>query len=98
MPPEPRPVVLLARHGETEWNRIDRIQGHEDVPLSPRGIEQAHALARRLASRGLARVVASDLVRARSTAEIVATAAGAPLTFDGRLREQNMGTWQGDCF
>jgi probable phosphoglycerate mutase len=93
-----RPLLLVTRHGETEWNVIDRIQGHEDVPLSPRGVEQARALGERLAREGVARIVSSDLLRARVTAEAVASASGAALSFDGRLREQNMGSWQGASF
>jgi probable phosphoglycerate mutase len=99
MPREaPRPRVLLVRHGETAWNAVERIQGHEDVPLSARGREQAAALAARLAREGVARVVSSDLARARETAEVVAAAARAPLVLDPRLREQRMGAWQGITF
>src|SRR5262245_16808019 len=97
MPPD-RPLVLVARHGETEWNRERRIQGHEDVALSETGRAQARALAERLKRAPCARVVSSDLVRAKETAEAVAAALGLRVETDPRLREQHLGEWQGLTF
>lgn len=88
--------VLLARHGETDWNLAGRWQGHTDVPLNATGRAQAAALAERLRGEGIAAVVASDLSRARHTAEIVAAALGVPLAFvDPDLREQRFGRFEG---
>jgi 2,3-bisphosphoglycerate-dependent phosphoglycerate mutase len=97
MPPD-RPVVLLARHGETEWNRDARIQGSRDVPLSGVGHAQAAALAERLRRSPCARIVSSDLLRARATADAVAAALGLPVVLDAHLREQNLGAWEGGTF
>jgi broad specificity phosphatase PhoE len=89
-------LVFLARHGETEWNRAGRWQGKTDVPLSDVGRAQAHALKERLRDRGIARVYASDLGRARETAEIVAEALGLlPVILDERLRERGFGCFEG---
>ena len=97
--PTERPVVLLVRHGETVWNRLLRMQGHRDVPLSPQGLEETQALATRLAARERpVRIVSSDLVRARATAEAVGAALGLPVDLDPRLREQSLGTWEGLTF
>ena len=97
--PTERPVVLLVRHGETVWNRLLRMQGHRDVPLSPQGLEETRALAVRLAARERpVRIVSSDLVRARATAEAVGAALGLPVDLDPRLREQSLGTWEGLTF
>ncbi len=88
-------VILLARHGETEWNREGRIQGHLDPPLNDRGREQARELAARLEREGIDTLYASDLRRALETAEIVSTALGMPLRIEERLKEIDVGSWQG---
>lgn len=89
-------TILLARHGETEWNRVGRWQGATDVPLSSIGRAQARELGERLRGRGIARLHASDLSRARETAEIVAGILGlAPPVVDARLRERGYGCFEG---
>jgi len=87
--------LLLARHGETDWNRNGRVQGHTDIPLNATGIAQAQALAERLAGEPLVAVFASDLERARVTAAAVAARHGLPVSIDPDLREKNFGTWEG---
>jgi uncharacterized phosphatase len=87
--------LLLVRHGETDWNREHRIQGHTDTPLNATGFEQAHALAQSLASTALVAVYASDLARARETAAIVARSHGLGVELDRDLREKNFGSWEG---
>ena len=71
-----RRLVFLTRHGETDWNIEGRWQGHTDVPLNDNGRTQAVAVAEALQSAGLCGVVASDLSRARETAQIVGAALG----------------------
>src|SRR5262245_65615545 len=87
--------LLLTRHGETDWNREHRVQGHTDVPLNENGREQARALAERLVDVPLAAIYASDLARARETAEIVARRLGLGVVLDPGLREKNFGSWEG---
>lgn len=86
---------MLVRHGETDWNRDGRIQGQTDVPLNDRGREQARQLAEELEGSEFDAVYASDLVRARETAEIVAAWTGLPVVVDADLRELNFGAWEG---
>ena len=91
-----RRTIYLARHGETDWNRIGRWQGATDIPLSNAGRAQARALAVNLAERGIGRVHASSLSRALETAQIVAEHLGLPApAVDGRLRERGYGVFEG---
>jgi broad specificity phosphatase PhoE len=87
--------LLLVRHGETDWNRERRFQGHADPPLNERGREQAHALAADLAGERIQLVYTSDLRRARETAEIVAARLEADVVALRELREIDVGEWQG---
>ncbi|GAA0904172.1 2,3-diphosphoglycerate-dependent phosphoglycerate mutase GpmB [Rothia nasimurium] len=87
--------VILARHGETEWNVAGRAQGREDSPLTAAGLEQAEALGRRLASLGVGHIISSPLLRARRTAEIAALAIGGTVSLDERLVERSFGELEG---
>jgi len=87
--------ILLARHGETEWNAIRRVQGWTDIPLSPQGIRQAEALASRLSHCPLAAVYSSDLERASQTARPAAARQGLPVQSLPGLREKRFGDWEG---
>ena len=88
-------TILLARHGETDWNRDGRYQGHADPPLNDTGREQARELGETLRGRPIAAVYSSDLRRASETAEIAARPLGLPVLLDSRLREIDVGSWQG---
>jgi broad specificity phosphatase PhoE len=88
-------TILLARHGETDWNRERRWQGHADPPLNERGREQARELALALADVPLDAVYSSDLSRAHETAEIVAVGHGVGVVVDRALREIDLGEWTG---
>jgi probable phosphoglycerate mutase len=88
--------LLLARHGQTAWNREGRVQGHSDPPLDAIGERQAAALARQAAELWEpALVVSSDLRRAHQTAVVVADAARCPLQLRPDLREVDVGRWEG---
>lgn len=89
--------LLLARHGETDDNAVPRFQGWRDTSLNETGRRQAFALGRRLAGREqpVASLWASDLSRARETAEIAGAALGLRPMLDWRLREGARGRWEG---
>ncbi len=88
-------TILLARHGETDWNREGRWQGWADPPLNATGRAQARSLARQLRHAHLDAVYASDLRRAHETAAIVAGPHGVPVVADSGLREIDVGSWSG---
>ena len=88
-------TILLVRHGETDWNRENRFQGHADPPLNALGRSQARELAERLAAQPLAAIFASPLRRACDTAEIVAARVGLPVELVEALREVDVGSWSG---
>lgn len=88
-------TLLLVRHGETDWNRADRFQGHADPPLNELGREQARALAERLAGLDLAAVYSSDLQRAIETAAILAEPHALDVSRRPGLREIDVGEWSG---
>ena len=87
--------IGLMRHAKTNWNLKKRIQGQKDEPLSPEGEAQAMVWCRELESTPWNRILASDLDRARRTAEIISTALQIPMTIDSRLKEQDWGEWTG---
>jgi broad specificity phosphatase PhoE len=87
--------ILLARHGETDWNAQRRWQGHADQPLNARGRTQARELAARLASVRLDAVYSSDLQRARDTADTVARSQDLEVRTTPDLREVDVGSWSG---
>jgi len=90
------PTVLLARHGETTWNRDGRLQGWAPTPLTDRGHDQARALAAAVdAEYDVDRIVASDLRRARQTAAYLGDSTGREPTHESAWRERDFGRYQG---
>jgi len=89
---------IVVRHGQTEWNRQGRIQGHLDSPLTAEGRAQAEAIARRLAGTPVAAIWCSDLGRVLDTAAPSARTLGLAVRTDMRLRERQLGVFQGLTF
>jgi broad specificity phosphatase PhoE len=88
-------TLLLARHGETDWNRERRVQGHTDRPLNAAGQAQARELGEALQFESLDAVYSSDLSRAYDTALAVAEPRGLEVVQVADLRERHFGTWEG---
>ena len=91
-------LLLLIRHGETDWNATARIQGHTDIALNARGQAQAQAVAQALGEMRIHGVYASDLLRARETAAPIAAAQGLVPRTDPALRERAFGAFEGSSF
>lgn len=90
----PTPFWFL-RHGETDWNAQGLSQGRTDIPLNHVGRAQAERAARTLAPVAIASIVASPLLRARHTAEVVAATLGLPVALDADLAEVDFGKQEG---
>jgi alpha-ribazole phosphatase len=90
--------LVLVRHGQTDWNLDGRWQGQTDVPLNATGLAQAQAVGLALAGRRLDAIYASDLQRAHMTAEAVAAHHSVSVIPEPRLREINLGDWEGLTF
>jgi len=88
-------TLLLARHGQTDWNATRRFQGSSDIGLSERGRAQAEALGRALGARRLAAAYVSPMQRARETAAIALGATAVPVIPVDELRELSLGGWEG---
>jgi broad specificity phosphatase PhoE len=88
-------TLVLIRHGQTDWNVEGRWQGQADPPLNESGREQAHHAAQYQRQFGFAALYSSDLRRAMETAQIIGAELGVEVIPDPRLREINLGKWQG---
>lgn len=91
-------VFYIFRHGETDWNKERRCQGHTNTPLNQNGLLQAMELAERMMNVPLEIVVSSDLERALITGKTVAEKKAVPLQVDSRLREMSYGEAEGMLF
>lgn len=84
-------TLYLIRHGETDWNRNKRFQGHQDIPLNQTGEAQALLLADELREVGFGAVYASPLLRAFHTAKHLSQ----EINLDHRLKEMSYGIHDG---
>lgn len=87
--------IILIRHGETDWNRQLRLQGHSDIPLNDVGQEQSRRLVQALAHESITHVVSSDLIRTQQTAAPLLAARGLTLSRRAIWREQAFGDLEG---
>ncbi|WP_338846736.1 histidine phosphatase family protein [Massilia sp. W12] len=97
--PTPSTQILLIRHGETAWNAERRLQGHIDIPLNQAGEQQAQLLGQALQHEKIDAIIASDLLRARQTAQALlqsrSDAGQLSLRIDPDLRERCFGGFEG---
>ena len=87
--------IIYTRHGQTDWNIADKIQGQVDIPLNEVGIKQAHELADKLKDRKIDLIFCSPLSRAVDTATIVRGDRNIPIIQDSLLLEEYYGDMEG---
>ena len=90
--------ICFVRHGETDWNIEQRMQGHIDLALNAKGEVQAVATGRCFSVMQASALYSSDLLRARQTAEPIAQALHLPIVLLPSLRERNFGRCEGMTF
>lgn len=88
-------TIVLVRHGETDWNRDSRFQGHADIPLNEAGRGQARGLALELEGESFSAVYSSPLLRASETATILVARRGLEIEPAAALMEVDVGSWSG---
>lgn len=91
-------IIYLIRHGQTDWNLNQKVQGGSNIPLNENGRKQAEAMAVKLRGVPFCAVFSSDLDRAKETAEILIQGRGLDIQVDPRFRERGFGSWEGKDF
>ena len=87
--------LYLARHGQTEWNRLSKVQGRTDIELSETGIIQAKLLAKRMKRENIDVIYSSNLKRALKTAEAIAEYKNFSINESEKYQEICFGPWEG---
>lgn len=88
-------MIYIVRHGQTEWNVSKRLQGHKPITLNEKGREEAKTLAEKIKDLDFDRIISSDLLRAKETAEIINEKVNKEIVLDARLRSVDYGNLEG---
>lgn len=87
--------VFVVRHGRTDWNDLDKVQGTADIPLNEVGINQAKETKELLKEEKIDMIISSPLIRARQTAQIINEEKNLEIIYDQRIRERDFGEFEG---
>lgn len=87
--------IIVTRHGQTEWNRLGKLQGQTDNSLNEEGKAQAEETGKQIADEKIDLIISSPLIRARETAEIINKRFNVPIIEDDRIKERNYGQCEG---
>jgi len=87
--------ILVARHGQTEWNLLKKVQGKADIDLNETGKNQAFLTAKNLEHEKIDLIISSPLKRALHTAQIINRERNIPIIIDERIAERNFGEFEG---
>ena len=88
-------MLYITRHGQTDWNKEERLQGHTDIPLNENGKEMAKAAGIRYSDIKFDVCYSSPLLRAKETAELILEGRDIPIITDDRLKEMCFGEYEG---
>ena len=88
-------ILYLLRHGETDWDAKERVQGVSDAALNKKGLQPSYDVAEKLANEHIETIYASDFKRAKKTGDIVSARLDLPIHYTKRLREMNFGKAEG---
>ena len=86
--------IYIVRHGETECNINNICYGWYDCPINEKGISQAKNLGKFLKTKKIDKIISSDLLRAKMTAELINNELNIPIVFNSSFREINFGDWE----
>ena len=89
--------LYIIRHGETEWNKVKRLQGQTDIPLAEEGIRLARETGAGMKDEPIDLVISSPLTRAVQTAKLLTEGRNIPILTDERIIEISFGEWEGEC-
>ena len=89
-------IFYIVRHGETEWNRVKRMQGQTDIPLAEEGIRLAKLSGAHMRQLPIDLIISSPLGRAVETAKLMTAGRGIPIMTDARIQEISFGDWEGE--
>ena len=87
--------ILLTRHGQTEWNFLQKVQGKADIKLNEKGIKQAKDVKDKLKNEQIDLILCSPLIRAVETANIINDSRNIPILIDEKLSERDFGEFEG---
>ncbi len=90
-------MLYIIRHGETEWNKVKRLQGQTDIPLAEEGIRLARETGEGMRDLPIDLVLTSPLTRAVQTAQLLTEGRDVPILTDERIIEISFGDWEGEC-
>ena len=88
-------MIYIIRHGQTDWNLSKRLHGHNSVPLNEKGRQEAENARKKVNSLEIDKIISSDLLRAKQTAEIINKDLCKTIVFDFHLRSVDYGMLEG---
>lgn len=88
-------MIYIVRHGQTDWNKSKQLQGHNPIPINIIGRREANIVRKVIETLSFDKIISSDLLRAKQTAEIINKNLSKDIIFDSRIRSVNYGDLEG---